>query len=168
MSMWRMPYSDSASTSAFITEGSAPAQPASPQPFAPRTLVVAGTGWNSWVNSGRVLGPWQCVVHVGAGQQLAVLVIDRVLAQRLADALHDPAMRLAIDQQRVDDRAEIIDESIADDLDHAGLGVDLDLGDVAAIGEGRGRAVGDQLRHRGSAAVPAAVPGRSGACRPIP
>ena len=52
MSIWRIPYSDNASTSAFITEGSAPAQPASPQPFAPRTLVFAGTGWKACVNSG--------------------------------------------------------------------------------------------------------------------
>jgi len=40
-------------TSAFITDGSPPAQPASPQPFAPRTLVVAGTGWNSCAKGGR-------------------------------------------------------------------------------------------------------------------
>src|SRR4029077_6170868 len=33
----------SASTMAFITEGSEPAQPASPQPLAPSTLVLAGT-----------------------------------------------------------------------------------------------------------------------------
>src|SRR5438132_1080320 len=52
MSMCRMPYSPSASTSAFITEGSAPAQPASPQPLAPSTLVFAGTGWKSWVKNG--------------------------------------------------------------------------------------------------------------------
>jgi hypothetical protein len=24
----------------------------SPQPFAPKTFVVAGTGWNWWVNNG--------------------------------------------------------------------------------------------------------------------
>src|SRR3990167_3067732 len=35
----------SASTMAFMTEGSEPAQPASPQPLAPSTLVVAGTEW---------------------------------------------------------------------------------------------------------------------------
>jgi hypothetical protein len=46
MSMCRMPNSDSASTSAFITDGNAPAQPASPHPFAPSGLVVAGTEWN--------------------------------------------------------------------------------------------------------------------------
>ena len=33
----------SASTMAFITDGSEPAQPASPQPLAPSTLVLAGT-----------------------------------------------------------------------------------------------------------------------------
>src|SRR5437016_4847618 len=47
MSMWRMPYSDSASMSAFMTEGRAPAQPASPQPLAPSGFVVAGTEWKS-------------------------------------------------------------------------------------------------------------------------
>ncbi len=52
MSMWRMPNSDSASTSAFITDGRAPAQPASPQPLAPSGLVVAGTGWLALTNSG--------------------------------------------------------------------------------------------------------------------
>ena len=44
MSMWRMPKSESASTTAFITLVSEPAQPASPQPLAPSKLVVAGTG----------------------------------------------------------------------------------------------------------------------------
>jgi hypothetical protein len=45
--MWRMPYPDSASTTAFITAGSDPAQPASPHPLAPSGLVFADTGWLS-------------------------------------------------------------------------------------------------------------------------
>src|ERR1051326_992575 len=52
MSIWRMPNSESASTSAFMTDGRAPAQPASPQPFAPSGFVVAGTQWKSCMNSG--------------------------------------------------------------------------------------------------------------------
>src|SRR5580704_5768536 len=44
ISMWVMPYSAKASTIAFMTETSAPAQPASPQPLVPSGLVVAGTG----------------------------------------------------------------------------------------------------------------------------
>jgi hypothetical protein len=42
-----MPYSESASTTAFITAGKDPAQPASPHPSAPSGLVFAGTGWLS-------------------------------------------------------------------------------------------------------------------------
>src|SRR6266545_4624812 len=45
MSMCVMPNSLSASTTAFITDGSAPAQPASPQPFTPKRLVLQGTEW---------------------------------------------------------------------------------------------------------------------------
>jgi len=45
MSKWLIPSGRSASTIAFITEVIDPAQPASPQPFAPSGLVVAGTGW---------------------------------------------------------------------------------------------------------------------------
>jgi hypothetical protein len=44
ISMWRMPYSDSASMMAFGTATIAPAQPASPHPLMPSGLVVAGTG----------------------------------------------------------------------------------------------------------------------------
>ena len=44
-----MPYS---SISGFITEGSAPVQPALPQPLAPNGLVVAGTGWLALANIG--------------------------------------------------------------------------------------------------------------------
>ena len=93
----------------------------------------------------RVLGAGQYVIHVRAGQQLALFVVDRVLAQCLANALHDPAMRLAVDQQRIDYRAEIVDERITDDLDHTGLGVDLDFRDMAAVRERGGRPVGNEL-----------------------
>ena len=52
MSMCRTPASPKASTSAFITAGSAPAHPASPQPFTPSALVRAGTGWLWNANGG--------------------------------------------------------------------------------------------------------------------
>jgi hypothetical protein len=52
MSMWVTPTSESASTTAFITDGSAPAQPASPQPLTPRRLVLHGTEWFSIEKSG--------------------------------------------------------------------------------------------------------------------
>ena len=60
-----------------------------------------------------------------------------LLPQRLADALRDAAVALAVDQHRVYRPAAIVDRRIADDLDHAGLRIDLDLADRAGIGEGR-------------------------------
>src|SRR5882757_9929166 len=52
MSMWVTPTSLKASTTAFITDGSAPAQPASPQPLTPKRLVLHGTEWFSIEKSG--------------------------------------------------------------------------------------------------------------------
>ena len=53
--------------------------------------------------------------------------------QRLAGALHDAAMELALDQQRVDHVADIVNRGVADEAHLAGVGVDLDLADVAAV-----------------------------------
>src|SRR5262245_12219608 len=61
---------------------------------------------------------------------------DRMLKESLANALYDPAMDLALEQERVDGAAEIVDDGVALDYDGAGIGVDLDLDDVAAVGEG--------------------------------
>ncbi len=53
-------------------------------------------------------------------------------------------MHLALGEQRVDERAEVVDHRVFHHRDCAGIGIDLDLGDVTAIGKGRGRIVGDQ------------------------
>src|SRR5215510_14569194 len=58
-----------------------------------------------------------------------------MLKESLANALCDPAMDLALEQERVDSAAEIVDDGIALDYDDAGIGIDLDLDDVA-IGTG--------------------------------
>src|SRR5262249_12384588 len=53
-----------------------------------------------------------------------------------ANALHDPTMDLALEQERVDGAAEIVDDSVALNYDGAGTGIDLDLDDVASVREG--------------------------------
>jgi hypothetical protein len=140
MSMWRMPNSDKASTTAFITAGNDPAQPASPHPLAPSGLVLAGTGCVSIANRTGIRRPRHGVVGKRPSQELAIFVKDGALHQRLPDALDNAAMRLTGNQQRVHNHPEIIDHGVLDDLDNAGLGINLDLGDVNAIGKGRGRA----------------------------
>jgi hypothetical protein len=59
-----------------------------------------------------------------------------MLKESLANALHDPAMDLALEQERVDGAAEIVDDGVALNYDGAGIGIDLNLDDVAAVGEG--------------------------------
>jgi hypothetical protein len=59
-----------------------------------------------------------------------------MLKESLANALYDPAMDLALEQERVDGAAEIVDDRVALDCDDARIGVDLDLDDVAAVREG--------------------------------
>ena len=51
------------------------------------------------------------------GQELAgPAVVDLLLGERLADALHDAAMDLPAHDQRIEHAAEIIDHEIAIDL----------------------------------------------------
>ena len=56
----------------------------------------------------------------------------RMLPQRLADALDDAAVGLAVQDQRIDGAADVVDRGVAHDLDVAGVGIDLDLADRAA------------------------------------
>jgi hypothetical protein len=46
-------------------------------------------------------------------------------------------MRLAMQDQRVYRAPDIVDRAVADELDRAGLRVDLDFGDMKAMREGR-------------------------------
>jgi hypothetical protein len=51
-----------------------------------------------------------------AGYELAILVVVRVLAQRLADTLRNAAVHLALDDHRIDDDAEIVHRRPGDDV----------------------------------------------------
>ena len=77
------------------------------------------------------------VADEGAGQRVAVLVVDDLLVERLRDAGRDAAVHLALRDQRVDQRAGVVDGDEPQQLDRAGLGVDLDDGDVGAERERR-------------------------------
>src|SRR5262249_35315549 len=91
------------------------------------------------------LRPRPCVVPERTGERLAGIVVIDLFDQRLADALRDAAMQLTGDDHRIDDGAEIIDAAIAHDFDHPGLGIDLDLGDMTAVREGRGDLLGGMI-----------------------
>src|SRR4029077_3676111 len=75
------------------------------------------------------------VVLEAAGDQLAIGIEHDRFHQRLADALRDAAMDLAIAEQFVDDLADIVDGGVTRERDQAGLRIDLDFAKVAAIGK---------------------------------
>ncbi len=82
-------------------------------------------------------GPRHRVVHERRREQLAAgAIVYRVLAKHLSGTLHDAAVDLPFDQQRRDDIAGVVDDRMRNNFDRAGIGVDLHLGDVAAIGKG--------------------------------
>src|SRR5207248_10376461 len=58
-------------------------------------------------------------------------------AHSLPAALRDLALDLPGEQQRIDDRTEIVDNEIAQDIDMPGVGFDLDLAHMTAIRECR-------------------------------
>ncbi len=122
--------------------------PLSPPPFTRK-------GWRG----GRVLGERDCetrqrvgarqrVIHEAAGQHLAgARLVHRALEQRLADALRDAAMHLAVQDERVDRLPDVVDRGVAHDFDRAGLGIDFEFADRStgrvgrhAAGEGGGAA----------------------------
>jgi hypothetical protein len=124
-----------ASTMALITVGGAPTVDAR----ALRRSLLRQRSGKSCVEPG-VLRPRHAIIHERSGQQLPRGVVERhVLHQRLADAHREPAVNLALEQQRIDDDAGIVDADVTRDLDAAGVGIDLDLADVAAVGEVRTR-----------------------------
>src|SRR5207342_1811279 len=77
------------------------------------------------------------VVHVAAGDELAILVVDAVLEQRLPDTVHNATVHLSFDDHRVDHVAKVVAGREPVDADDSGGGIDLDFADVGAgrIGE---------------------------------
>ena len=81
------------------------------------------------------------VIGERGGEDRAVLVVDDLLQQRVADALRDAAMHLAVGDHRVDDLAGVLRHQEFLDDDAPGLDVHLDDRDVAGVGERAGRIV---------------------------
>src|SRR5205823_14874463 len=74
----------------------------------------------------------------------------QLLVRRAANALGDAAVDLAIHDHRVDHRATVFDDAVAQELEDAGLRIYLDDAGVGGVGVGAATplvvAVGHQLR----------------------
>ena len=80
--------------------GGMPMQPASPTPLAPSGLSGDGRARLLDLDVRHVGGARDRVVHQRAGQELAVRVVDDLLHQRLAQALGEAAVELALGEER--------------------------------------------------------------------
>ena len=76
------------------------------------------------------------IIGERAGEELALGVVGEVFQQRAAEPLHDGADGLAVQGQRIDDAADILDGHVVDQRDMAGAGIDRDMGGVGAVGIG--------------------------------
>ena len=75
----------------------------------------------------------QRVVHERAGLQLSVFVVRQLLVQDPAEPLGHGTLKLALDQQRVDDRAAVVHRHVAQRRHRARLDVHLDHGHARCI-----------------------------------
>ena len=85
------------------------------------------------------------IVGEVGGPRLAVAVVVHRFEQCLGDALGDAAVHLAFRQQRVDERAGVVDGDVLAQPHRTRLCVDLDDGDVGAERKRRHRGLEDVL-----------------------
>ena len=79
----------------------------------------------------------QVVGHVAVAQR-AVGVVEALLEQRAADALHDGAAHLLVHQHGVDDAPAVLHRPVLEQPDEAGVRVHLDVADLHPVGEDEG------------------------------
>src|SRR5215470_6254588 len=88
------------------------------------------------VEERHVVGARHGVVHERAGEELAGAgIVHEMLEEGLAEALHDAAVDLPLDEERVDHPSHVVDHRVAHHAHRARGLIDLHLAHVAAIGE---------------------------------
>ena len=105
---------ETASTTALCTAGVEPIVADSPMPFAPSGLSGLSVSVFDTSKLRQLGGRRHRVVHEVRGDRVAVVVVLHLLAQRLRGALRDAAVLLAGDEQRVEDRAAVVDRDVAE------------------------------------------------------
>ena len=151
--MCRTPRWASASITAFCTAGVEPIVAASPMPFAPSGFSGVGRLGRVHLERRQLGRRRHGVLRQVRGDRIGVAVVDDLLVQRLADAGGDAAVLLALDEQRVEHGAAVVDRDVPHEAHLAGVGVDLDHRDVGAERERRAVLVEVELAGQRSALV---------------
>ena len=88
--------------------------------------MTSGTGTSCSVG--------QQIVGERHRERIALVVIGKFLEQRAAEPLSEAADDLPFHQRGIDRAPDVVGDAIALDLDAAGVAVDADHRDIAAIG----------------------------------
>ena len=94
----------------------------------------------------QVAGARHEVIHKRRSQQLAVFAVNHVLTEHLANALRHAAVDLPLHDRFVQHITDVIDRGIGDDVNDAGLRVNLDLAHVRAEREREVRRIVERRR----------------------
>ena len=132
MSMCLTPNSLSASTAAATMLGVEPSVPASPTPLAPSGFTGVGVHGGGQLESRKVDGARNRVIHERSRHQLAVLVVNHFFDHRLADTLGEATVNLTFDDERIDAIPGIVYREHFEKCRFAGLAVNFEHRDVAA------------------------------------
>ena len=87
------------------------------------------------VNVGHFARHGGQIIRHGAVLQLACFVIDAMFEQGAADTLHAAAANLFVGELRIDHPAAILHHPMPEQLDEPGVGIDLHIGALNAVGE---------------------------------
>ena len=83
-------------------------------PLAPSGLSGDGVSVCAASNDGNSAALGMRVLGERRRERVAVVVVDHLLPQRLRDARREPAVHLAVDEQRVEDATAVVDRDVAD------------------------------------------------------
>src|SRR4051794_32075707 len=78
---------------------------------------------------------WQGIVDEGAGERIAVVIVDHVLVEHAADSLDHSAEDLSFHDLWIDHSSAVLADDVAQDPHAARVDIDLTGADVARVGE---------------------------------
>ena len=131
MSTGGTPSGASASATAFAIAAGAPHAPPSPTPLIPSGCSGDGELIERRRHRRHLDRGHQRVVQERRDVRLTVLVVGHLLEERLADPLRDRADDLPFGEQRVHDRAGVVDRNDPQHAQRSERAVDLDDGEMA-------------------------------------
>ena len=131
-----LPKSRSASAMALKIVAVAGVMPLSPPPLTPSGLPAGRVLAQFDAQRRHAAGARHAIVHVGAAHAPARCRGIDVIAFRegLADALGQPAMHLAFDDQRIDRLADVVDRAVVQQVHVARVGIDFEFAHHRARG----------------------------------